>query len=184
MKHRARTCRRDGRFRGRSDGVRRRRIVDWRWHRRAANERRARSTADVASSESAVSGGRSIGCNHSGQQACGSQSKKIALHLISPWLPPHPSDKRNDRRRHCSSHVIAHLTHALACRDRHHTIAESPSKGPSTNITKRCANDCNCCSGSVMLREALLELSLAAFVAATVGGMMYFGAVALVAAPL
>jgi hypothetical protein len=35
-----------------------------------------------------------------------------------------------------------------------------------------------------MLREALLQLSLAAFIALTVGGMLYFGAVALTVAPL
>ena len=38
-------------------------------------------------------------------------------------------------------------------------------------------------SGTAMLREALLQLGLAVFVAVTVGGMLYFGAAALMAAP-
>jgi len=35
-----------------------------------------------------------------------------------------------------------------------------------------------------MLREALLQLGLAVIVAVTLGGMLYFGTVALIAAPL
>jgi hypothetical protein len=35
-----------------------------------------------------------------------------------------------------------------------------------------------------MLHEALIQIGLAVFVAVTVGGMLYFGTLALLAAPL
>jgi hypothetical protein len=60
-----------------SHSVRRRRIVDRRFYRRATKKGLAKLTAHVATSES-VASGRSIRCHHSSQQDRGSQRNKIA----------------------------------------------------------------------------------------------------------
>jgi hypothetical protein len=80
--------------------------------------------------------------------------------------------------------VIARWTYARAYRDYHHTIAESALKDRLTNIRPGVQNTLKLPAGNVMLREALINLGLIACLFLTVGGLLYLGTTALVAAPL
>jgi hypothetical protein len=61
---------------------------------------------------------------------------------------------------------------------------ESAFKDRQTNITLEFVELLKLLSGYPMLRETLIQLGLTAYVAVTVGGILYLGTVALLAAPL
>ena len=80
--------------------------------------------------------------------------------------------------------MIVRLGYARAYRDRYHTVAESAFKDRLTNINAAGVEQLKLLPGYPMLREALIRLGLTVYVAVTVGGVLYLGTVALLAAPL